>query len=69
MLNMVAGERYKICTKEWMAPNGEVVPSKEVERVVVGLHAVDGIEFMEVSRNDGSKHLIAIETIQSAQPI
>lgn len=69
MVSMATGERFKICTKDWTAPNGEVVPGTEVERVVVGPHAVDGIEFVEVSRDDGSKHLIAIETIQSAQPI
>ncbi|MCM3583732.1 hypothetical protein M3795_25005 [Ralstonia pickettii] len=69
MLSMATGERYKIRTKEWTAGNGEVVPARDIERVVVGPHAVDGIEFVEVCRDNGSKHLIAIETIQSATPV
>lgn len=68
MLNLEFGERYKICTKDWTAGNGELVPGGEIERVVVGPHTVDGIDFVEVRRDNGSKHLIAVETIKFATP-
>lgn len=50
MLSTETGERYRSRTKEWTAGDGEAAPARETERVVLGLHAVGDIEFIEVSR-------------------
>lgn len=69
MLSMETGERHRSRSREWTAGYGEAVPAKETERVCLGSHAVDAIEFIEVGRDNGSKHLIAIETIHLPKPV
>lgn len=63
------GKRYTFHTKPWEAPTGEAIPGCAKTRMFVGLCEVGAVAlpkepFVEVERDDGRRHLIAVQTIR-----
>lgn len=60
--------QYLFHTKSWESPLGDVIPGEVkrrtfLRRLSIGPKGRSKIPFFEVSRADGSTHLIAVETI------
>lgn len=71
--NLESGKRYVFHTKPWEPPEGDVIPGAAKERLFVGIQDVGAagmpsVPFVKVERNDGTQHLIAVETIARIEP-
>lgn len=64
---MTPGHTYLIKTKDWETPLREVIPGQEKARKYLCKKNIGDIDFIEVERASGKKHLIAIEEIQDVQ--
>ncbi len=68
---LVPGSKYEFKIRDWETPFGEVILGQKKERAFIGVEVRGatigdpGIPFIRVSREDGTSHLIAIETIEA----
>lgn len=72
--NLEPGKRYVFHTQPWETPEGEIIPGKAIERMFVDTHdrgpvGMPSVPFVKVERNDGTQHLIAVETIARVEPV
>ena len=68
--NLKAGERYAFHIKPFEPPIGDVIPGAVKERRYVGARSIGAVgtpaePFAEVERDDGTRHLIAVSTIDA----
>lgn len=72
--NLQPGVRYAFHTKDFEPPFGAVIPGTRKERVFVGMKEIGAVGmpkelFVEVERDNGTRHLIAVQTIQAVEPV
>lgn len=72
--SLKAGVQYEFHTTDFHPPIGDVIPGEKKVRMFVGLKDVGAkgmakIPFVEVERNNGTRHLIAVETIRAVAPV
>lgn len=64
------GRIYLFQISDWEAPTGEVIAGgKDKRRIFLGYKPIDGIPFVEVQRETGKRHLIAVETVKAVRPV
>lgn len=64
------GHIYEFRTKDWVAPDAtEVVPGQRKRRIFIGHAEVEGIPFVEVQRESGKRHLLAVEALESIRQV
>ncbi|KWA84212.1 hypothetical protein WL29_22900 [Burkholderia ubonensis] len=68
--SLQVGETYSFTTKDFEVPTGGIVPGEtKIRRFVgtkdIGAAGMPKSPFLEVAREDGSTHLIAVESIRS----
>jgi hypothetical protein len=71
--NLKAGERYSFHIKDFQPPIGDVIPGKILERTFIRMKSVGAnglldVPFVEVERQNGERHLIAVEAIGNIVP-
>ena len=74
LASLTPGARYAFYTKDFQPPIGESIPGERKERVYVGIQergavGMAKIPFVEVERDNGTRHLIAVETIRTVEPV
>ena len=72
--NLQPGVRYAFHTKDFEPPSGAVIPGTRKERSFVGMKEIGAVgmpkePFVEVERDNGTRHLIAVENIQAVEPV
>jgi hypothetical protein len=68
------GESYVFHIKPFEPPFGDSLPVEAKPRKFVGIEEVAAVgkpsePFVEVERGNGSRHLIAVESIDSIEPV
>lgn len=68
------GVKYAFHTVDFHTPLGTVIPGQRKVRAFVGMKEVGAVgtpkePFVEVERDNGTRHLIAVETIRAVEPI
>ena len=71
---LVPGQLYTFKIKDWETPFGDVIIGQAKNRIFNQRCTFDSgggpsLEFIEVIRESGTKHLIYIETIESISPV
>jgi hypothetical protein len=71
--NLKPGLQYEFHTTDFHPPIGDVIPGEMKLRTFVGMKDVGAkgmptVPFVEVERADGTRHLIAVETIRAVNP-
>lgn len=67
------GKKYVFHTTDFTAPDGGLIPGEAKTRTFVGIEergcvGMPKLPFVEVQRDNGTRHLIAVECIQSIIP-
>ncbi|WP_321944445.1 hypothetical protein [Paraburkholderia tropica] len=68
------GESYVFHLKPFQPPVGDALPVEAKSRKFVGVENVGAVgkpsePFVEVERVNGSRHLIAVESIEAIEPV
>jgi len=63
------GKKYVFKIKDWTTPHETVVVGQAKERVFVGHKELGGFPFIQVARDNGTKHLIDVNTIETISTI
>lgn len=71
--NLIAGQAYIFHTKDFEVPTGGVVLGEAKRRTFIreesrGCAGCPSVDFLVVRREDGSKHLIAVEEVRAIDP-
>lgn len=71
--SMKIGEKYRFFTKSFQTPIGDVILGETKLRKFIGMIdrgpvGMEKVPFVEVERDDGKRHLIAVETIEAVEP-
>lgn len=68
------GVRYAFQTTDFEPPFGNVIPGQRKIRAFVGVQEIGAVgmpkvPFVEVERDNGTRHLIAVEAIRAVEPV
>lgn len=69
-----AGKEYSFHIKDYQPPIGDVISGKILVRTFVrmksvGANGLPKVPFVEVERQNGERHLIAVDAIGNIEPI
>ena len=72
--HLIAGQLYVFHTKDFEVPTGGLMPGEAKLRRFVrvesrGCAGCPKVDFAVVQRENGSEHLIAVETLRAVEPV
>ena len=61
--DLVPNKTYTIVTADWTSPFGDVIRGEDKVRTFIAATKIGDIDFIEVARPNGSRHLISTNNI------